>query len=386
MSDSRSQFAAAQFLHMLKETCALHCLMALYALGPLPVSQRAVMDLTGFDDEAVHKGLNKLLILGLAVCAGEDYRSGWQLGPAANAVPLPLHLLGATAPGPIPVLPESDSLKEEEKEKEESIIHSNLLDSSSDDLTTSVAPNQAAPAAAPHSAAVVVLPAKSRQRASPLLPRIPPPAPLPNGRLPDDPTLRRAFYLVFEASDIYLQFRRPLADALLAEDGPAWLHQALGWLCHARRHLPHVQAGAVVYISLRDRLPCDSAYLPPPDLPFAAALAWALRGGEPEEIDEPADLDSDETLAGSDAAAVCETPEDQLWRALLERLSGELPRATLDGQLRPARLAAFDDHCCLIAAPTPQSRDWLNARLRTVLAQALGELTHKTMTVEIIVE
>jgi hypothetical protein len=98
--------------------------------------------------------------------------------------------------------------------------------------------------------------------------------------------LRSEFYVAFEAANIYLQFRRPLADTLLADDGPAWLRQTLGWICYAQRRLPHVKRGAVVYISLRDRLPCDPAYLPPPELPFDLALAWVVRGGEPEPDDD----------------------------------------------------------------------------------------------------
>jgi hypothetical protein len=201
--------------------------------------------------------------------------------------------------------------------------------------------------------------------------------------------LRQELYAVFEAASIYLQFRRPLADALLAEDGPAWRSQALGWLCYSQRRLPHVQRGAVVYISLRDRLPCDSAYLPPPELLFEAALAWALRAGEPEppEPDDADDADdandTDQTFRVSETLKVSGSPEDQLWRAVLDRLSRELPRGVLDSQLRPARLVSLDPQRCVILAPSPQSRDWLATRLVGVLERALREVTGQEMTVEI---
>ena len=60
----------ALLLHALKGTCALNCLAALHLAGPLPVTQRVIMDLTGFDDRAVSKGLNTLLVLDLATCTG----------------------------------------------------------------------------------------------------------------------------------------------------------------------------------------------------------------------------------------------------------------------------------------------------------------------------
>src|SRR5207248_3525375 len=138
---------------------------------------------------------------------------------------------------------------------------------------------------------------------------------------------------------------------------------------------PHVKRGAVVYISLRDRLPCDPAYLPPPELPFEAALAWAVRGGEDEPDDDRDDDDGNddqndvnndqtlralrETLRGAGGAV---SAEDELWQALIARLARELSPAVIDSQLRPARLLALSPERCLIAAATPQSRDWLRLR------------------------
>ena len=218
----------------------------------------------------------------------------------------------------------------------------------------------------------------------------------PRPRAKDD--LRSQFYAAFEAASIYLQFRRPLADALLAaEDAPAELRQALGWLCYAERRLPHVKRGAVVYISLRDRLPCDPAYLPPAALPFEAALAWALRGGEAEPEPAEPDDEADDGRQTNETPGVgfAQTPgvmgrgasaEDDLWRAVIARLARELSPTVIDAQLRPARLLAVGPDRCLIAAPTPQSRDWLRTRLAAVLARALAELTGRALSVEIVVD
>jgi len=369
------------FLRALKGTCALNCLAALHLAGPLPVTQRTVMDLTGFDDAAVSKGLATLRVLGLATCTGDSHRTAWQLAPTAHHLPL---LLDPILPSP-DYLDSEGPIKEEEKELSTDETNSTLNSSfvleapnpeklesgaaglaANDDLTPSPEPD-----GSPHKTLNAARPwgegsANARRRA--------------------ERALRAQFYAAFEAASIYLQFRRPLADTLLAaEDGPLWLRQTLGWLCYAERRLPHVQRGAVVYISLRDRLPCDPAYMPPPELPFEAALAWAMRGGEiepePDELDDDEDETTEQTPGVSGAS-----PERELWQALIARLSRELSPAVIDSQLRPARLLALGPERALIGVPSTQSRDWLRTRLAAVLARALAELTGRALAVEIVVD
>jgi hypothetical protein len=348
---------ATVFLLALKGTCALNCLAALHLAGPRPVSQRTIMSLTGFDDAAVSKGLNTLRVLGLATCSGDRHRTAWVLAPAAHGLPLPL--------GPFWSSPENvDSKQDKEEEKKEKEKESNAQ------LGSSLLPAAANPEN------------PDTGRGAPARPR---------SLRPADKRLRRQFYAAFEAADIYLQFRRPLAESLMAgDDGPAWLRQTLGWLCYAQRRLPHVKRGAVVYISLRDQLPCDPAYLPPPALEFDAALAWALRGGEAAWPEERADPAGDDLAAASPGPTAqgwpSPTPEAELWQALLARLSRELSPAVMDSQLRPARLLALGAERCLIAAATPQSRDWLRTRLAAVLARALAELAGRPLSVEIVVD
>src|SRR5713101_3195557 len=113
-------------MHALKETCALHCLLALHIAGPLPVTQQVVIDITGFDDAAVRKGLQKLLVLGLAECTGEKYHTAWQLSSGAQNLPLPLDRLlsiPASMESPIPQEEESMPIN----------INSQYTDSSSSD-------------------------------------------------------------------------------------------------------------------------------------------------------------------------------------------------------------------------------------------------------------
>ena len=148
-----------------------------------------------------------------------------------------------------------------------------------------------------------------------------------------------------------------------------------------------MQRGAVVYISLRDRLPCDGACLPAPDLPFAEALAWAARGGAAEDSAEPEDPAETEAAGEPEApAATPPSPAERLWQAALQRLRLELPRAVLDGYLAEARLASVAGDHCLIAAATPQARDWLRARLTTALTRALSEAAGRPVRVEVTVD
>ena len=329
-------------LHALKGTCALNCLAALHLAGPRPVTQRAVMDLTGFEDRAVRKGLHTLLALGLVTCTGERHHTAWQLAPAAEALSAPLASLL-----PNPQNAEARVLKEEEREKERKKELFNLADSAFEGAAGESAKNADSGG---------------------------------GRRTAQERALRQQFYAAFEAGEIYLQFRRGLADSLLTDDGAAWLRQTLGWICYAQRRLPHMKRGAVVYISLRDRLPCDPAYLPPPELAFEAALAWAARGGEAEP--EPAG--DGEPAAAARTPPRPETPTEALWHTVLERLSLELPPSVVAGHLCALRPVRLDERRCVLAAPTAQSRDWLTRRLGSVVARALGEATGRNITVEFV--
>ena len=147
-----------------------------------------------------------------------------------------------------------------------------------------------------------------------------------------------------------------------------------------------MQRGAVVYISLRDRLPCDGACLPPPDLPFPEALAWAARSGAAEDSAEPEDpAEPDAAGEPEPPAGPPPSPEEGLWQAALRRLRLELPRRVLDGYLAEARLVSIAGDHCLIAAASPQARDWLSARLTTALTRALSEAAGRPMSVEVTV-
>jgi hypothetical protein len=338
-----ANYPAILFMHAMHDTCALHCLLALHIAGPLPVTQQVIMDITCFDDAAVRKGLGKLLALGLVTCTGQKHRTAWELSPAVRALPLPFQW-----PASIPANVESVDTPVIEPGSQiidmDSDIHADPRPAAPDEGEPEPGDSPRAPAAEP---------------------------------APADAALRAQFYAAFEEAGIWLQLRRPLADALLAEDGPRWLAHTLGWLCYAARRLPHMQRGAVVYISLRDRLPCDSAYQPPPDLPFADALAWAARGGEAEEPPLP------ELPDEPGPPPTPPTPGEQVWQAALAQLRRELPRGSLNGYLAEARLVSLSADRCVLAASPPACR-WLRSRLSTALARAVSEAAGRAMAVELV--
>lgn len=78
----------------LSHTCAVQCLLALWAIGPLPVTQGAVAEAIGESDESAKRGLRRLKLRGLAICETKGgHETNWQLTPAAYQLPLPLDLL-----------------------------------------------------------------------------------------------------------------------------------------------------------------------------------------------------------------------------------------------------------------------------------------------------
>src|SRR5262249_11925947 len=160
---------------------------ALHLAGPLPVTQRVVMDLTGYDDGAVRKGLSTLLTLGLVVCSGDRHRTAWQLAPAAAARPPPLGALLAS-----PQKGEFGGGKEKEKEKER---EEERNESGSD--TSSILESEAGKAGIGEGARVVApvvvrppaargWPAEAEEPAGPMAQR------------------RAQLYATFEAANVYL--------------------------------------------------------------------------------------------------------------------------------------------------------------------------------------
>jgi hypothetical protein len=96
--------------------------------------------------------------------------------------------------------------------------------------------------------------------------------------------------IALRSAHIFPNLCQRLADDLLAEDGPAWLHRVLGWI--ATEHGQDARTrGATIYEALKARafVP-DESFLPPEGMPFRQALTWAERGGplagDPNETDE----------------------------------------------------------------------------------------------------
>jgi hypothetical protein len=309
---------AVMFMHALKETCALHCLLALQIAGPGPVTQKAVMAVTGFDDGAVSKGLQKLLALGLVTCSGEGYRTGWRLAGGRKGLPWEVEgregegnegngevrelgtqgaegleragenagkgdakaLAGEGHEGEddaqreeeIPQKAESGAaavVKEEEEledppgieargeaEKSKRAIHVSSLGGGQQGRRRRRQRERAA--------SEVVIEAKGAA----------------GGKAAEQRAVRAKLLAVMAKAHVWPNLRRTLAEALAREDGEGWLRQALGWMCYGVRRFPRWDIGAVVYPALRDRLLVEPAFLPPEGLGFEAALAWAEAGGE----------------------------------------------------------------------------------------------------------
>jgi hypothetical protein len=228
--------------------------------------------------------------------------------------------------------------------------------------------------------------------------------------------LRAQLLTVFSRAHIWPGLRRKLSDELLAEDGPGWLRQSLGWICCAVRRFPRMELGAVVYPALRDRLPVDAEFLPPPELDFDHALAWAECGGQPTpDYTNAAPDDGPSAVAYTPThlhtyapthpalpsrPAVPSRPQPHtplhtytptdlhtaLWLSAQSRLQAEMPGPALADWLRGARLDPLGPGRYRLSVPTPQARDWLANRLRQRLVASLSAVAGQAIELDIEVD
>ncbi len=513
-------------MHALKETCALHCLVALHLAGPGPVTQQTVMALTGFEDSAVHRGLHKLRALGLATCTGQRHHTGWQLAPAAAELklglppPLPPQAVpparpplpappdsapaepvptapAASAPGPSAAAPaqresETPTPQRAIPARRESIASAVSTPIPARQESTSPAAQQnpirresiasavstpiparqesTSPAAQQNPirresiASAASTPIPARQESTSPAARHPIPArresisaastPNPVQResaperesgesliLKDQKLHQSQLHQIFHHAKIWPGGRAQLARALAQEGGPHWVGQALGWLCYAVQCLPAMNTGAVLFSALRDRLEIAPEFLPPPDLPFAAALAWAARGGEealgyanePGEAGDsgeghkgykgyegrgdagetgdareghkgseghegnegrgdsgdsrdPGDANVAAGRAAGPAEGAASGPAAGVgpWAAVLARLRAESPGGQVHPWVAGAKLAAAGPGAWRLVVKDRQARDWINNRLRERLANLLGEVLGEGVGLEVV--
>ncbi len=76
---------------------------------------------------------------------------------------------------------------------------------------------------------------------------------------------------------------------------------------------------------------------------------------------------------------------NRIWQAALGELQLELTRATFETWLRNSRLVACEDGVFVIGVANTYARDWLESRLRSVVARVLTRLTGRTASVRFVV-
>jgi len=76
---------------------------------------------------------------------------------------------------------------------------------------------------------------------------------------------------------------------------------------------------------------------------------------------------------------------NRIWQAALGELQLELTRATFETWLRNSRLVACEDGIFVIGVANTYARDWLESRLRSVVARVLTRLTGRTASVRFVV-
>jgi hypothetical protein len=175
------------------------------------------------------------------------------------------------------------------------------------------------------------------------------------------------------ACGVYFQIRPRLAYELVAQDGRVWLRHVLGWLAYAREAGADTESrlGATIYPVLRERQMVPDRYLPPPQLSFAQALAWAQSRGVPAPDPGPPPP-AEQLPAPEPDPPRPESSEDQLWSAVLARLRPQVTTEVFTGRLMQARLARSPTGGWLVLAPSVYAADWLRLRLHITLTRELS--------------
>lgn len=76
---------------------------------------------------------------------------------------------------------------------------------------------------------------------------------------------------------------------------------------------------------------------------------------------------------------------NRIWQTALGELQLELTRATFETWLRNSRLVACEDGVFVVGVANAYARDWLESRLRAVVARVLTRLTGRTASVRFVV-
>ena len=199
--------------------------------------------------------------------------------------------------------------------------------------------------------------------------------------------LEQKYLQALRAGKVYRQLCAPLAKQLAAE-GPAYLSHLLGFVAYA--HSPdcdQAKPGAVVYPAARARAQCEAQYLPPPNLDFELALAWALRGAREEE---PTPVESLEPEASSEAGSGGlphePTAAERAWTAALAQLGRELSREIYTTWLLGVTVVSADEATFRLGVCHAYARAWLETRLKPTIKRALGGVVGHAIEVEFVLQ
>lgn len=215
-----------------------------------------------------------------------------------------------------------------------------------------------------------------------------------DGEPAPDPELEKRYKRLLAIGGVFPNVARPLA-ARLAADGAGFLSDLLGHLAYHYAAKISQQIGVYISDAAKHRDPAPDGYLPPADLPFDDAIAWAKNGGRTEaqvaaqrEADLAARAAESEPVGVSVGVPLVGTPEPStppktedpratLWRAVQTRLKAEMSPGAYNTHVRDARLARADWPVFVVAVPLEPSADWLRVQLAKSIKRHLAAVVER---------
>ena len=180
--------------------------------------------------------------------------------------------------------------------------------------------------------------------------------------------LARHLLATMSFQDAHILVRAHILDLRREHTGPRSFPKLLLWRCH--NVLPTAWARKQARSTAGSRLPEEPA--------SRRNIAQAKRitaPVSPPELDAPPPPHEDE----ADDELAC------LWKRALEELRHQMTRATFDTWLCNSRLVSADDSACVIAVNSGYARDWLEARLKPVVARTLAAVLGHEVEVQFVV-
>lgn len=361
----------AVFLQTCNKDVRLSCFWALICLGPLPVRQGKIAKFLNLDRRTVNEGLLGLQTLMLVICRGGAHQTDWQLSPAGLKLAACFGQVVAELPDPeageqaaLPMYKKRTS-EPMYKNSTSGVIESTMYKKRTLEPVESESDNNI------NSDSITSAPEKNS----------------------DAETMRR-FGVVLKQGGVFPNVATGLLDELI--ERPDYLPHLLGHLAIVKSGKAKDELGyrsGAVY--LRDCIQAHSPadLLPPADLDFEQALAWAINGGvtqaeliqraaaeaEREAALEEAERERNEQKRAEAArAATPPTELEKIWLPALAQLQMEMPRSTFDTWVRETQLLSVDNSnnpaVYTIGAPNAYAKDWLENRLTSSVRRTLSNV------------